>query len=415
MIPGYSEKENLKRKEIYSNNTIIVSLFIFLAFACCREQTAMSSPEEIKEPATDTLIVYYRIDSTCVERNVQQVIYVTRTDTMYVESDSIFGRGLRRYWNLGELPDYFIDSVKGRCDIDSIIDSDKILIKDYAVRTRNTYIEHYAGLDSLKKMPIDSIHARYLLMSEYRCLIKREQVSPCFSYNRNFLYMPGENFQSPVWENYLGRNMVRYVWDVKDRISGVKLVLWYDMETMECIDGMLWEEYHLYASLREDYSKKIDKIIPEFFICAPLTEEELKACSRYYGMDVISYDYEQYLQRDRTRLMNMNMEDALRIIGAPVGAFMHKYVDNTDPSEKFWRYTTDTLSYIAESGIPSPIFWVPGFQSSLKKYFNSMKTPDIIELTWVCMQEIYTTVYYFEKNNIWTPCFVELWRDGSQY
>ena len=44
-----------------------------------------------------------------------------------------------------------------------------------------------------------------------------------------------------------------------------------------------------------------------------------------------------------------------------------------------------------------------------------MKIPDIIELTWVCMQERYTTVYYFEKNNIWTPCFVELWRDGAQY
>ena len=46
---------------------------------------------------------------------------------------------------------------------------------------------------------------------------------------------------------------------------------------------------------------------------------------------------------------------------------------------------------------------------------HSTKIPNIIELTWVCTQDIYTTVYNFEKDNIRTPCFVELWRDGDEY
>lgn len=55
-----------------------------------------------------------------------------------------------------------------------------------------------------------------------------------------------------------------------------------------------------------------------------------------------------------------------------------------------------------------------GLNSDYSKKLD-MIIPDIIELTWVCTQDTYTTVYHVEKDNVWVPYSIEMWCDGCEY
>ncbi|MDR2916347.1 MAG: hypothetical protein LBV74_16225 [Tannerella sp.] len=394
------------------NAVLMISFFCLLN---CKNKKAKS---EIELPilVTDTIIIHYEIDSVyMLNKYVQQIVYVDRTDTLYIESDTFISPGLQRYWNIGELPDIYNIRTQTLSSPDSISESVKRQIKAIAAQTRNTYLANHIRLEALKNMSADSIHTQYFLISEQKLLIRKEESKACSPNKKPYSYMADKRYNRFLWKNDSNVEVLQYVWELTDKISGIKPVLWYDAKTKECIDGMLWELYR-YHSIDPDnhYTKIIELPIPAFFDNTSLTDDELNSYG-YHDIEHIVWSDFFFYKRDKERLMSLDMNDALSIIGCPVGAYIYKQNENTDVSKRYWNYRQEEFSDIVTPRICSPIFGTPSFQGRLDRSFKQTNIPDIIELTWLRSQNFYVTVYYIPQKGCWTPYDVAHWVDNAQY
>lgn len=376
-----------------------VILFVFL-FLLNRISVSVVYENSI----IDTIIISYSVPALieCPEYTLDTSI--PQIDSLYVEIDSCQNGGLSRRMTIVVLPDSYSDSIDNE---------KKRLVKDYAIKTRNTYLENLKYLDTLMRMPPDSICNYYFIVSTKKCIVENKNPDPCLL-EKTECFINADNYNASM-NKYLNKEVLIYECILKDKVSALHLQLFYDSQTLKYIDGGFFDLYYFYEndSIDEPYSKLLDMDFPAFFNNTPLSEDEKRIdgyVDNFYVNNTRSYFYE----RDKKRLMEMNMNDAIEQIGNPVGSFIFKSDINRKYSYSKSVYVIDKIPDSISYKVESPIYETLSFQDWLVFEFRD-KIPDILELTWLRSQNIYLTVYYIQKGETWVPLTLEFWSKYTIY